>query len=224
MINWSQTNTRIRLFLKNKITFCRASVLQHSNEYTYFWQIYCNKLKAPNKPHSSINSGTQSQLSRLITMNYAFTKSICIPAGTGSGMVIPVSSLCFKKTEGLWCLFLLFLPSLSVIQSSPGTQVTHTLQWARQQKSLTKPSRSSRREALSESVIRWRDKRMRWCWKRSYSFMMRLMDWLNLLSSDVHRRNTECTEMTNDWPNFRHFIWHLVVSNQSFSHPHSEPH
>lgn len=44
--------------------------------------------------------------------NYGVTKSICIPSGTGSGMVIPVSPLRCWKTEGLWSLFLLFLPSL----------------------------------------------------------------------------------------------------------------
>lgn len=158
-------------------------------------KIYRNKVKPSNKLHSSISSGTQIQVSRLITMNYAFTKSICIPAGTGSGMVIPVSSLCFEKTEGLWCLFLLFLPSPSVIQSSPGTQVTHTLQWARRAEESDETLKEfKKRSTQSESVIRWRDKRMRWRWKRSYSFMMRLMDWLNLLSSGVQWRNTEHTD------------------------------
>ena len=54
----------------------------------------------------------EKQVSRLITVNYAFIECICIPLGTGSGMATPVSSLCCWKTEGWCCLFLLFLPSL----------------------------------------------------------------------------------------------------------------
>lgn len=141
-------------------------------------------------------------------MNYTFTKSISIPAGTGSGMVIPGSSLCFWKTEGLWCLFLLFLPSLCVIQSSPGTRVTHTLQWARSEGETDDTLKEfNKRSTQSESVLRWGDKRVRWCWKGSYTFMMRLMGCLNPLSSNVHWRNTEYTEMTTNWPIF----WHLVT-------------
>ena len=105
----------------------------------------------------------KTQVSRLITMNYAFTKSICIPAGTGSGMVIPVSSLCCWKTGGLWCLFLLFLPSLLFKALLALESPTPSSERGAQER-LTTPLRSSRREALkSESVIRWRDKGVRWC-------------------------------------------------------------
>lgn len=88
------------------------------------------------------------KLSKLITMKYDVTKSICIPSGTGSGMVIPVSSVCCWKTEGLWGFFpFYFSPlSLSVIQSFPGTQVTHALQWAKSFGDMT-PLGSSKRDA-----------------------------------------------------------------------------
>lgn len=115
-------------------------------------------------------------------------------------MVIPVSSLCCWKTEGLWCLFLLFLPSLCVIQSSSGTRVTHTLQWARSAgKTDDTLKEFNYRSTQSESVLSWRDKGVRWCWKGSYTFTMRLMGCLYLLSSNVYWRNIEYTEMTLNW-------------------------
>lgn len=137
-------------------------------------------------------------------MNYAFTKSICIPAGTGSGMVIPVFSLLLED----WGLVVLipFISPLSVIQSSPGTQVTHTLQWARSAGESDDTLKEFKtRGTQSGSVIRWGGERVRWWREGSYTIMMRLMERLNLLSSNVGWRNTEYTEMTNDWPAF----WHL---------------
>lgn len=66
------------------------------------------------------------KLSKLITMKYDVTKSICIPSGTGSGMVIPVSSVCCWKTEGLWGFFsFLFLPSLSFCYSKLSWHSSH---------------------------------------------------------------------------------------------------
>lgn len=86
-------------------------------EQTAFYRILTYKLLSIDKsttqqPHQTTSIISVATVSRLITMNYAFTKKICIPSGTGSGMVIPVSPLRCSKTEGLWCLFLLFLPSL----------------------------------------------------------------------------------------------------------------
>lgn len=72
------------------------------------------QLKVACKDHTHLQSiwNDTCDYTWLNTVNYAFIESICIPLGTGSGMVIPVSSLCCWKTEGWCCLFLLFLPSL----------------------------------------------------------------------------------------------------------------
>lgn len=114
------------------------------------------------------------------------TKSICIPAGTGSGMVIPVSSLCCWKAEGLVEL-IPFISPLSVIQSSPGTQVTHTLQWAASAGEADDTLKRVQEERSWERgrAIRCRDKRLTRCRKGSHTLMMRLMDWLNLPGSNV---------------------------------------
>lgn len=122
-------------------------------------------------------------------MNYAFTKSICIPSGTGSGMVIPVSSLCCCKTEGSWCLFLLFLPSLLFKALLALKSPTPSSERGAQETPTTPLRSSKKRGTQSKSATRGRDRRVRWWWKGSNTFVMRLMDRLNLLSCNVRWRN-----------------------------------
>lgn len=120
---------------------------------------------------------------------------------------------------GLVVLIPFISPPLSVIQSSLGTQVTHTLQWARSTGEIDDTLEEfKKRGTNSETVIRWRNKRVVWWWKRSYTFMMRLMDWLNLLSSNARWINTEYTEKTNNWLDF----WHCIQLKLIFwSSPHT---
>ena len=65
-------------------------------------------------------------------------------------MVIPVFSVLLKDWELL--VPIPFIPPLSVIQGFPGTQATHTLEWARScRETLTSPLRSSKKRRCSEN-------------------------------------------------------------------------
>lgn len=136
---------------KMTIQFNSCNILRY--KYNILYVTTASKytsLKPPTKPNQTKFNHQHchwNPVSRLITMNYAFTKSICIPAGSGSGMVIPVSCLCCWKTEGLWCLFLLFLPSLLFKALLELKSPTPSSEWGAQER-LTTPLRSSGREAL----------------------------------------------------------------------------
>lgn len=167
----------------SKLHFIQSiNILIYKVVYIDCRQIYLTKNLQLQQTNSITNNATETQVSRLITMNNAFTKSMCVPWGTGSGMVIPVSSLCCCKTEGLWCLFLLFLPAL-LFKALLALKSPTPLSERGAQKTLTTPLMSSeKRGTQCERTTSGRDRRVRWWWGGSITFNMRLMDWRNLVS------------------------------------------
>lgn len=111
MLVW---NKWIRISIRDTEIWTENMSKLHFIQSSYKWLLIGDKSTdwKTLQTHQIISIINVAAVSRLITMNYCFTKRICIPSGTGSGMVIPVSPLRCSKTEGLWCLFLLFLPSL----------------------------------------------------------------------------------------------------------------
>lgn len=126
-------------------------------------------------------------------------------------MVIPVSSLFCWMTEGLWGLFLLFLPSLCYSKLPWNLSTPTPFSEQRGLQRLMTPLRSSRREALR--VAAW-DNMVRWWWKLSSRFTeLNLIGWVNLSSFKILQKNVESTKRSVIWSNL--YTLYAAVSCQS---------
>lgn len=120
--------------------------------------IITHKIRLPKFKHQHCHWN-----SRLISMNYSFTEKYMHTCRDWLRHGYSCFFSLLLEDWGLVVLIPFISPPLSVIQSSPGTQVTHTLQWARSTGETDDTLEEfKKRGTKSESVIRWRDKRVMW--------------------------------------------------------------